>query len=47
MDWFSMEMAFSTGMTCIPMPEPPMGTIGVIFSRGRNVILSKNMASSG
>ena len=46
-DWFSIEMAFSTGMTCIPMPEPPIGTIGVIFSSGRKVIRSKNIASSG
>ena len=46
-DWFSIEMAFSTGMTCMPMPEPPMGTIGVIFSNGRKVIRSKNIASSG
>ena len=42
-----MEMAFSTGMTCMPMPEPPMGTSGVIFSSGRNVMRSKNIASSG
>ena len=46
-DWFSIEIAFSTGITCMPIPEPPMGTIGVTFSRGRNVIRSKNIASSG
>ena len=45
--WFSIEMAFSTGITCIPIPAPPIGTIGVTFSRGRKVILSKNIASSG
>ncbi len=42
-----MEMAFSTGMTCIPIPEPPIGTIGVTFSSGRKVMRSKNIASSG
>ena len=42
-----MEMAFSTGITCMPIPEPPMGTIGVTFSNGRNVIRSKNMPNSG
>ena len=47
MDWFSMEMAFSTGITCMPIPLPPMGTMGVIFSSGRKVMRSKNMASSG
>ena len=46
-DSFSIEMAFSTGMTCMPMPLPPIGTLGVIFSRGRKVMRSKNMASSG
>ena len=46
-DWFSIEIAFSTGMTCMPIPDPPIGTIGVTFSRGRKVILSKNIASSG
>ena len=47
MDWFSRDMAFSTGMTCIPIPAPPGGTIGVTFSRGRKVMRSKNIASSG
>ncbi len=47
MVWFSMLIAFSTGMTCMPMPLPPMGTIGVIFSKGRKVMRSKNIASSG
>ena len=45
--WFSVSMAFSTGMTCIPMPAPPGGTMGVIFSRGRKVIRSKKAATSG
>ncbi len=47
MVWFSIEIAFSTGMTCIPIPEPPIGIMGVIFSSGRKVMRSKNMASSG
>ncbi len=46
-DWFSIKMAFSTGITCMPMPAPPSGTMGVTFSKGRNVIRSKNIASSG
>ena len=40
-------IAFSTGMTCIPMPEPPGGTIGVTFSRGSRDIFSKNSAMTG
>ena len=44
---FTMLMAFSTGMTCMPMPAPPIGTIGVTFSKGRNVMRSKNIANSG
>ena len=47
MDWLSMPMACSTGMTCIPMPAPPGGTMGVIFSRGRKVMRSKKAATSG
>ena len=47
MDWFSSSMAFSTGMTCIPMPAPPGGTMGVIFSRGRKVMRSKKAVTSG
>ena len=43
----SVSMAFSTGITCIPMPAPPGGTIGVIFSRGSMVMRSKNAATSG
>ena len=40
-------MAFSTGITCMPMPAPPGGTMGVIFSSGSIVIRSKNAATSG
>ena len=43
----SIEIACSTGITCIPTPAPPGGTILVTLSRGRNVILSKNRPSSG
>ena len=46
-DWFSIEIAFSTGITCIPMPAPPSGTIGVTFSSGRRLILSKKRPTSG
>ena len=35
---FSIPMAFSTGITCIPIPAPPGGTIGVTFSSGSVVI---------
>ena len=31
----------------MPMPEPPGGTMGVIFSSGKKVIRSKNAATSG
>ncbi len=47
MDWFSDSMAFSTGMTCMPMPAPPGGTIGVTFSSGSLDIRSKKRPSSG
>ena len=40
-------MAFSTGITCMPMPAPPGGTMGVIFSSGSIVMRSKNAATSG
>lgn len=43
----SISIAFSTGMTCMPMPAPPGGTIGVTIVKGRYVIRSKNIASSG
>ena len=43
----SASMAFSTGMTCMPMPAPPGGTMGVIFSRGIKVIRSKKAVTSG
>ena len=46
-DWFSIEIAFSTGITCIPIPAPPSGTIGVTFSSGRRLILSKKRPTSG
>ena len=46
-DLFSVSIAFSTGITCMPMPAPPGGTIGVTFSSGRNVMRSKNAATSG
>ena len=47
MDSFSISIAFSTGITCIPIPAPPGGTIGVIFSKGRRLIRSKNLPISG
>ena len=46
-DRFSVSMAFSTGMTCIPMPAPPGGTMAVMCSSGRNVIRSKKAVTSG
>ena len=46
-DWFSVSMAFSTGMTCMPMPAPPGGTMAVICSSGKKVIRSKNAVTSG
>ena len=46
-DRFSVSMAFSTGMTCIPMPAPPGGTMAVMCSSGRNVIRSKKVVTSG
>ncbi len=42
-----LSMAFSTGMVCMPMPSPPSGTIGVMGSKGRKVILSKKLATGG
>ena len=46
-DSFSISIAFSTGMTCMPIPAPPSGTNGVIFSSGRRDICSKNVPISG
>ena len=46
-DSFSISIAFSTGMTCMPIPAPPSGTNGVIFSNGRRDICSKNVPISG
>ena len=46
-DWFSVSMAFSTGMTCMPMPAPPGGTMAVMCSSGKNVIRSKKAVTSG
>lgn len=40
-------MAFSTGMTCIPIPSPPGGTIWVMPARGMKVMRSKNEATAG
>ena len=34
-------------MTCIPIPAPPSGTKGVIFSSGRRDICSKKIPISG
>ena len=39
-------IAFSTGITCIPIPAPPSGTIGVTFSSGSLDIFSKKSAIS-
>ena len=36
-------MAFSTGITCMPMPLPPGGTRGVILVSGRNAMRSKEL----
>ena len=47
MDSFSISIAFSTGITCIPIPAPPSGTKGVIFSSGNRDICSKNIPISG
>ena len=51
---FSSEMAslhistsFCTGMTCIPTPAPPGGTICVSPSSGIRLIRSKNLPISG
>ena len=46
-DSFVAGMAFSTGMTCMPTPAPPGGTMQVIFVSGRNDMRSKNCAISG
>ncbi len=46
-DLFSVSMAFSTGMTCMPMPAPPSGTIWVTPASGSWVIRLKNVKSSG
>ena len=46
-DLSSIEIAFSTGMTCMPIPAPPGGTSLVTCSSGRKAILSKNRPSSG
>lgn len=32
--WFSIEMAFSTGMTCMPTPPPPGGSRCVLPASG-------------
>ena len=47
MDSFSISIAFSTGITCIPMPFPPSPTKGVTCSRGSLDICSKNRLTSG
>ena len=39
--------SFSTGMTCMPMPSPPGGTMGVMCSSGRNVIRSNIFVTGG
>ena len=44
---FSCSMAFSTGMTCMPMPAPPGGTILVTLVSGRYAMRSKNVPISG
>ncbi len=46
-DWFTCEMDFSTGMTCMPMPAPPGGTILVTLVSGRKAMRSKKLPSSG
>lgn len=43
----SIWMACSTGMTCMPMPAPPGGTIGVAFARAPLEACSKNFATAG
>ena len=47
MDSGIASIAFSTGMTCIPIPSPPGLTMDVIFSSGKNVILSKKEVTAG
>ena len=44
---FSCLMACSTGMTCMPMPAPPGGTILVALVSGRNDMRSKKVPISG
>ena len=44
---FSCSMAFSTGMTCMPTPEPPGGTIWVMPSSGIWVMRLKKVARFG
>ncbi len=41
------SIAFSTGMTCMPMPPPPIGTMGVMPSSGICVIRLKKVAIFG
>ena len=43
----SVGMAFSTGMTCMPMPAPPGGTSWVMPPSGSCVIRLKKVASWG
>ena len=43
-DVLAASMAFSTGMTCMPMPAPPGGTIGVALDSGPLDACSKNLA---
>ncbi len=46
-DSFSMGMARSTGITCMPMPAPPGGTMAVTRSRGSWVMRSNILATWG
>ena len=46
-DSWEEGIAFSTGITCMPIPAPPCGTMGVTFSSGSLAICSKKSASSG
>ena len=46
-DVVSVEMALSTGITCMPKPAPPGGTIGATMAGPTTATRSKYVAISG
>ena len=46
-DWFSVSIAFSTGITCRPTPPPPMGTMADALASAFLEDCSKNLAITG